>query len=158
MSGGAQASIISDKYHLVVFGGISSWDYDWVRRNSDALGDALDKARPEFDRIFKESTEILGLKIADFNHDPFPGYVDGVLIENDPDKEKMAENHFKQYFSFKRSNVASADVRIHIPNTSFSATLSVLVTERVRRDDLEALLNTLVEVMKKSKDLNELLY
>lgn len=158
MSGGEQAGIISDKYHLVVSGGISSWDYDRVRRKSNTLGDALNKVRPELDSVFKESTEILGLKIADFNHDPFPEYVDCVLIENNPDKEKMAEDHFKQYFSFKRSNVASADVRIHIPNTSFSATLSVLIKERVKRDDLEVLLNRLVEAMQKSKDLNELLY
>ena len=63
----------------------------------------------------------------------FLEHVDGVLIENDPDKEKMEEDYFNRYFSFRYSEVTSADVNMCIPNTSFSADLSVLVAERLKK-------------------------
>lgn len=154
VSGNEQAGLVSEMYHLHISGGISTWDYDSVREKQKNLSEAFARLRPGFDVVVDENIRRLGLPIVKYNVDDLPDYIDGVIIENnDVDK-----GHFLSYFNNRKSKIALAHLSENIPDTSFAITLSVLVTERIKKEDFQKLLIALIGVMQESKDLRERLY
>ncbi len=158
MSGHEVAGYHSEFYGLAIAGGISSWDYERVNDNSDKLERALLNEKDKLDLVVKKQIELLDLKIIKYDLDNLPSYIDGVLIEDDPSEELYKKQHFLEYFNSTKSNSACADISQYIDNTSFEIVLSVLVTERVKRTDLERLLKELIEFVLQSDNLIKLLY
>jgi len=158
VSGQEHADINSDKYHLSLYGGISSWDYSRVTTNSNDLDGALLRIKPKLDQIVEEYISQRGLPISNYNMFPKPNYIDGVLIESDPDKEFIAKHHFLSYYNAAEQKLAIASISQAVLKTSFKITLTVLVTERLKKDDIEQLALALIESIQTSKDLLDLLH
>ncbi len=158
MSGKESSGYHSEFYGLVIAGGISSWDYDRIRENSLNLDQALLQEQSTIDLVVKQQVELLDLKIVKYDLENLPSYIDGVLIEEDQAEELFKKEHFCEYFDSEKSNSACADISQFIDNTSFEIVLSVLVTERIHRVDMQQLLKSIIECVVKSDNLSKLLY
>ncbi len=159
VSGNEQAGFVSEMYSLHLSGGISSWDYERIDRNSLKLTQALDKMKPKLDNIFQKNISNLGLPVIKYDTgEPAPDYIDGVLIENDPEKKSRNKHHFLSYFNNRETKIASAGDSRAIPGTSFNLGIQILVTDRLKRDHIQLLLMEMIESIQENEDLGQLLY
>lgn len=156
VSGNEHASLISEKYALSLTGGLSADDYDRVRKNSEKLSEALKKIKPQLDEVFDENVLKLGLPVVRYDENNLPDYIDGVLVEKN--ETNANRDHFFSYFDNKNPKIALAVGGGRIPDTSFEVSFNVLVTERIKAEDLQSLILRMIECIKKSEALTKLIY
>lgn len=137
-------------------GGLSSWDYDRVHAGSTALDRGLQALGPSLDDLVLRFARERRLPLAPYRPDDLPAYIDGVLIEDDPIRERAMRQRFDEYAA---GGVGEhlAYVTVGIPDSFGRLRADYLVTRRVSRADLEELAHQLAALITARDELRRAL-
>lgn len=158
LSGQQQVGFISDYYSVVITGGISSWDYDETHERDKHLENALLALKSELDQAFTSVINERSLKSLIDLYNPEALYIDGVVIETERGKEVSRKAHFNQYRNASKNGLFFVGHEQRIADTSFKLIVNLVVTDRIKQADLDAILDKQIEVIQKTSQLMQMLY
>lgn len=158
MSGQQQVSFHSEYYRFIISGGISSWNYEQMRARDKALESVLLVLKPELDECFAAIRNERQLNSLIDMYDPNTKYFFGAVIEADAREEAINQHQFTQYRNSNNEGRFNVDHERWIDGTSFKVVLGLTVTDRIKRTDLDAILDKQIDTLKNSPTLMDMLY